>query len=112
MPPHRLGELLDPVDLAEHLDKLELGFGQVCQVAGISRMQLEYWTEKARIPTKGRKHRIYDRDSVETVLLIKQARDRGLGLRAAIEAARRLKEQGGALGDGDVPRVPESARRS
>lgn len=109
MAPHRLRGLLEPVDLAEYLDKLELGFGQVCQLAEISRMQLDYWTEKARIPTKGRKHRIYGRDSVETVLLIKQARDQGLGLQAAIEAAARVKEQDPGDRHRGAPRAPEPA---
>jgi DNA-binding transcriptional MerR regulator len=67
--------------------------GQVCQIAGISKMQLDYWTNKAQIPTKGRKQRIYDMDALETVMLIKQAKDKGLNLGAAIEAARRFRER-------------------
>jgi DNA-binding transcriptional MerR regulator len=85
-------DLLEPVDLAEHLDKLELYLGQVCRLAGISKMQLDYWTNRAHIPTKGKKQRIYDRDAIETVLLIKQAKDKGLNLAAAIEAARSFRE--------------------
>jgi DNA-binding transcriptional MerR regulator len=65
----------------------------VCQIAGISKMQLDYWTNKAQIPTKGRKQRIYDMDAVETVMLIKQAKDKGLNLGAAIEAAQRFRER-------------------
>ncbi|OFW50043.1 MAG: hypothetical protein A2146_08320 [Actinobacteria bacterium RBG_16_67_10] len=84
-------DLLEPVNLAEHFDKLELYLGQVCRVAGISKMQLDYWTNKAQIPTKGRKQRIYDMDAVETVMLIKQAKDKGLNLGTAIEAAREFK---------------------
>ena len=83
-------DLLEPINLAEHLDKVELYLGQVCQIAGISKMQLDYWTNKAQIPTKGKKQRIYDMDALETVMLIKQAKDKGLNLGAAIEAARRL----------------------
>ena len=86
-------DLLEPIDLAEHLDKVELYLGQVCQIAGISKMQLDYWTNKAQIPTKGRKQRIYNMDAVETVMLIKQAKDKGLNLGAAIEAARRFRER-------------------
>ena len=85
-------ELLEPVDLAEHLDKVELYLGQVCRLAGISKMQLDYWTNKAQIPTKGKKQRIYDMDAVETVMLIKQAKDKGLNLGAAIDAAHRFRE--------------------
>src|SRR5712692_1785267 len=73
-------DLLEPIDLAEHLDKVELYLGQVCQIAGISKMQLDYWTNKAQIPTKGKKQRIYDMAALETVMLIKQAKDKGLNL--------------------------------
>ena len=85
-------DFLEPINLSEHLDKLELYLGQVCQIAGISKMQLDYWTNKAQIPTKGKKQRIYDIDALETVMLIKQAKDKGLNLGAAIEAARRFRE--------------------
>ena len=89
-------DFLEPIDLAEHLDKIELYLGQVCQIAGISKMQLDYWTNKAHIPTKGNKQRIYDIDALETVMLIKQAKDKGLNLGAAIEAARRFRESNSA----------------
>ena len=86
-------DFLEPINLADHLGKVELYLGQVCQIAGISKMQLDYWTNKAQIPTKGRKQRIYDADAVELVMLIKQAKDKGLNLSAAIDAARRFREQ-------------------
>ena len=86
-------ELLEPIDIAEHLDKIELYLGQVCAIAGISKMQLDYWTNKAQIPTKGKKQRIYDMDAVETVMLIKQAKDKGLNLGAAIAAAREFQSR-------------------
>ena len=92
--------LLEPIDLAEHLDKLELSLGQVCRLAGISRMQLDYWTTKAQIPTKGRKQRLYDMKAVERVMLIKQARDKGLELDAAIEVAERFQSERRASGRG------------
>jgi DNA-binding transcriptional MerR regulator len=88
-------DLLEPVNVSEHFAKVELYLGQVCQIAGISRMQLDYWTTKARIPTKGRKQRTYDIDALETVMLIKQAKDKGLNLGAAIEAAHRFREERG-----------------
>jgi DNA-binding transcriptional MerR regulator len=53
-------------------------------------MQLDYWTTKARLPTKG-KQRLYSLDAVETVMLIKQGKDKGLSLQAAIDAAQRFK---------------------
>jgi DNA-binding transcriptional MerR regulator len=90
-------DILEPVNLSEHLDKIELYLGQVCQIAGISKMQLDYWTNKAQIPTKGKKQRIYDIDALETVMLIKQAKDKGLNLGAAIEAARRFRSASGQL---------------
>jgi DNA-binding transcriptional MerR regulator len=80
--------LLEPVNIAERLPQLELYLSQVCTMAGISKMQLDYWTTKADIPTKGNKQRIYDMESVEMVMLIKQAKDKGLNLGAAISAAR------------------------
>ena len=92
-------DLLEPIDLAEHLDKIQLYLGQVCQIAGISKMQLDYWTNKAQIPTQGRKQRIYDMDALETVMLIKQAKDKGLNLGAAIEAAQRFRELNGSVDD-------------
>ena len=96
-------DVLEPIDLSEHLDKVELYLGQVCRLAGISKMQLDYWTNKAQIPTKGKKQRIYDMDAVETVMLIKQGKDKGLNLGAAIDAARRFREQQAA-------RPPPTAR--
>ena len=90
-------DILEPVNLSEHLDKIELYLGQVCQIAGISKMQLDYWTNKAQIPTKGKKQRIYDIEALETVMLIKQAKDKGLNLGAAIEAARRFRSANGQL---------------
>jgi hypothetical protein len=101
-------DLLEPVDLSKHLDKLELTLGQVCRVAGISKMQLDYWTTKASIPTKGRKQRIYDRDAIETVLLIKQGKDKGLNLGAAIDAARSFKAEHRTGRDG-IAAVPAHA---
>ena len=84
-------DLLEPVSLDDRLPMLELYLGQVCSLAGISKMQLDYWTTKADIPTKGRKQRVYDMDAVELVMLIKQAKDKGLNLSAAISAAREFQ---------------------
>ena len=100
MPPSSQVDLLEPINLADHLDKVELYLGQVCQIAGISKMQLDYWTTKAQIPTKGRKQRIYDMDAVEIVMLIKQGKDKGLNLATAIDAARKFKAE-------RAPRRPE-----
>ena len=87
-------DILEPVNLSEHLDKIELYLGQVCQIAGISKMQLDYWTNKADIPTKGKKQRMYDMHAVELVMLIKQAKDKGLNLQAAIAAAHEFQARG------------------
>ena len=92
-------DLLEPVDVMRHLRRLELSLGQVCRAAGVSKTQLDYWTTRARIPTRGKKQRLYTLDALETVLLIKQGKDRGLSLQAAIEAAGRFKAA-------KAPRVP------
>ena len=84
-------DLLEPVNLDDRLPMLELYLGQVCSLAGITKMQLDYWTTKAEIPTKGRKQRVYDMEAVELVMLIKQAKDKGLNLGAAIAAAREFQ---------------------
>ncbi|HEY4347609.1 MAG TPA: MerR family transcriptional regulator [Gaiellaceae bacterium] len=81
--------------MAAHVGRIELYLGQVCRLAGISKMQLDYWTSKAHIPTKGKKQRIYDMDAIELVMLIKQGKDKGMNLAEAIEAARRFREQAG-----------------
>jgi DNA-binding transcriptional MerR regulator len=86
-------DVLEAIEMIEHLDKIELYLGQVCAIAGISKMQLDYWTNKAQIQTKGKKQRIYDMEAVETVMLIKQGKDKGLNLGAAIDAARRFQAQ-------------------
>ena len=99
MSTRRAEDLLQPVDVLRNLSKLDLTLGQVCRVAGVSRMQLDYWTTKARIPTKGKKQRLYSLDAVETVMLIKQGKDKGLSLQAAIDAAARFKAA-------KTPRVP------
>ena len=92
-------DLLEPVDVMRHLRRLELSLGQVCRAAGVSKTLLDYWTTRARIPTRGKKQRLYTLDALETVLLIKQGKDRGLSLQAAIEAAGRFKAA-------KAPRVP------
>ena len=91
MAPSRHVDLLEPIDFSQHLAKVELYLGQVCQIAEISKMQLDYWTNKAQIQTKGKKQRIYDINALETVMLIKQAKDKGLNLGAAIDAARTFR---------------------
>jgi DNA-binding transcriptional MerR regulator len=96
-------DLLEPVRLEERLSHLELYLSQVCALAGVSKMQLDYWTTKAAIPTKGRKQRVYDIEAVELVMLIKQAKDKGLNLGAAIAAAREFQERRARGGDGTAP---------
>src|SRR3954471_12859184 len=71
----RQADLLEPVDLPSRLDQLDLYLGQVCTVAGISKMQLDYWTTKGGIETNGREQRTYDMRSVELVMRIKLAEE-------------------------------------
>jgi DNA-binding transcriptional MerR regulator len=89
----RQSDLLSAVSVADRVDDLQFTVGQVCRIAGITKMQLDYWTERGSIPTQGRKQRLYDAPAVEMVMLIKQARDLGFDVNAAIAAAREFVER-------------------
>lgn len=78
--------LRDVIALDARLDDLQLTVGQVCRVAGISKMKLDYWTIKARIPTQGNKQRLYDLEALKTILLIKRSLASGHTLAAAVAA--------------------------
>ena len=84
-------DLLEPINVLSSLREVELTLGQVCRAAGITKMQLDYWTQRADIATHGHKQRTYDVAALETVLLIKQGKDRGLSLSAAIAAVREFQ---------------------
>ena len=43
-------DLLEDVSVAERVTDLEFTVGQVCRVAGITKMQLDYWTQRGDIP--------------------------------------------------------------
>src|SRR6476469_10898167 len=86
-------DLLEAVSVADRVGELQFTVGKVCRMAGITKMQLDYWTERGSIPTQGKKQRLYDASSVETVMLIKQARDLGFDVNAAISAAREFVER-------------------
>ena len=88
----RQAELLEQVSVADRVFELEFTVGQVCKIAGITKMQLDYWTVRGEIPTQGKKQRLYDSGAVETVMLIKQARDLGFDVNAAIAAAKEFQE--------------------
>jgi DNA-binding transcriptional MerR regulator len=87
----RQAELLETVSVADRVVDLEFTVGQVCRIAGITKMQLDYWTLRGDIPTLGKKQRLYDASAVETVMLIKQARDLGFDVNAAIAAAKEFQ---------------------
>lgn len=87
----RQSDLLEDVSVARCVVDLEFTVGQVCKIAGISKMQLDYWTARADIATLGKKQRLYDWHAVEFVMLIKQARDLGFDVNAAIAAAREFQ---------------------
>jgi DNA-binding transcriptional MerR regulator len=93
--------LLEAVSVAERVGELEFTVGQVCKIAGITKMQLDYWTVRGDIPTRGKKQRLYDSGAVETVMLIKQARDLGFDVNAAIAAAKEFQGLA-AAGDADA----------
>ena len=78
--------LRDVIHLDARFDLLRLTVGQVCRVAGISKMKLDYWTIKARIPTEGNKQRLYDLEALKTILLIKRSLESGRTLAGAIAA--------------------------
>ena len=101
----RQSDLLEAVNVADRVVDLEFTVGQVCRIAGITKMQLDYWTVRGDIPTKGRKQRLYDSSAVETVMLIKQARDLGFDVQAAISAAREFQEHRGAEERGEARRA-------
>jgi hypothetical protein len=84
----RQSDLLEDVSVASRVVDLEFTVGQVCKIAGITKMQLDYWTVRGDIPTLGKKQRLYDSHAVEFVMLIKQARDLGFDVNAAIAAAK------------------------
>ena len=100
----RQSELLEDVSVASRVVDLEFTVGQVCRIAGITKMQLDYWTVRGDIPTLGKKQRLYDSHAVETVMLIKQARD--LGLR------RERRDRGGEGVPGHARRGARADRRS
>jgi DNA-binding transcriptional MerR regulator len=102
----RQSDLLEAVSVADRVGDLEFTVGQVCRIAGITKMQLDYWTVRGDIPTKGKKQRLYDSDAVETVMLIKQARDLGFDVNAAISAAKEF------LAQRDAERTQEQVRRA
>jgi DNA-binding transcriptional MerR regulator len=102
----RQSELLEDVSMAERVAELEFTVGQVCKIAGITKMQLDYWTVRGEIPTRGKKQRLYDSHAVETVMLIKQARDLGFDVNAAIAAAMEYQ------GMRDVERAETAERRA
>src|SRR3954471_8216531 len=89
----RQSDLLSAVSVADRVDDLQFTVGQVCRIAGITKMQLDYWTERGSIPTQGRKQRLYDAPAGEMVMLIKQARHLGFDVNAAIAAAREFVER-------------------
>ena len=88
-------DLLRPVDIATRIGDVLFTVGQVCTIAGITKMQLDLWTERAAIETLGAKQRLYDVDAVEHVMLIAQARSVGFSVDAAIDAAALFRSRHG-----------------
>jgi DNA-binding transcriptional MerR regulator len=80
-------DFLEPVRIADHLDGVVFAVWQVCRLVDITKMQLNYWTERAAISTAGSTQRLYDANAVELLMLIKQGRDLGFDVPTAIEAA-------------------------
>ena len=84
-----------PVDIATRIGDVLFTVGQVCTIAGITKMQLDLWTERAAIETLGAKQRLYDVHAVEHVMLIAQARRLGFSVDAAIDAAASFRSRHG-----------------
>jgi DNA-binding transcriptional MerR regulator len=102
----RQSDLLEDVSVASRVVDLEFTVGQVCKIAGITKMQLDYWTVRGDIPTLGKKQRLYDSHAVEFVMLIKQARGLGFDVNAAIAAAKEYQ------GIRDTQRSDQQIRRA
>jgi DNA-binding transcriptional MerR regulator len=98
-------DLLEAVSVADRVGELQFTVGQVCRMAGITKMQLDYWTERGSIPTQGKKQRLYDASSVETVMLIRQARDLGFDVNAAIAASKDFQARQETLVDRNRTRL-------
>ena len=98
-------DLLEAVSVADRVGELQFTVGQVCRMAGITKMQLDYWTERGNIPTQGKKQRLYDASAVETVMLIKQARDLGFDVNAAIAASKDFQARQTTLEDRSRTRI-------
>jgi DNA-binding transcriptional MerR regulator len=98
-------DLLEAVSVADRVGELQFTVGQVCRMAGITKMQLDYWTERGSIPTQGKKQRLYDAAAVETVMLIKQARDLGFDVNAAIAASKDFQARQASTADRGQLRV-------
>ena len=79
---------VDPVDLSQLLQRLELGIGQAAHLCGVSIRQLSYWTDKGLVhPNERKGSRTYDYPAIEKVCLIKQALDQGYSLEGAVAEA-------------------------
>ena len=89
MAPSTQADLLEPINFSPSISTRSSSIsGRSAQIAGISKMQLDYWTNKAQIRPRDASNGSTTWTQVETVMLIKQAKDKGLNLEAAIEAAR------------------------
>jgi hypothetical protein len=86
--PTTLTNLLREETVSDHVAALQFSVGQVCQLAGITKMQLDYWTARAAITTHGKVQRLYDADGVRLVLLMKQARELGFDVKTSVRMVR------------------------
>ena len=89
-------DLLEAVSVADRVGELQFTVGQVCRMAGITKMQLDYWTERGSIPTQGKKQRLYDAAA---------ARDLGFDVNAAIAASKDFQARQASTAERDQLRV-------
>ena len=80
---------LRPVDLSRLCERLHLSIGAAAGLCGVSKRQLAYWTEVGLIEESGSSpaKRTYGWPTIEKVCLIKQGKDGGLTLDAAVAQA-------------------------
>ena len=80
---------LRPVDLSRLCQRLHLSIGATAELCGVSKRQLQYWTDRGLIQESGSSpaKRSYRWSGIEKVCLIKQGKDAGLSLEAAVAQA-------------------------
>lgn len=97
------GGLGQPIDFEELLPRLELTIGQLARLADLSVRQVSYWTAKGILSPSNQRKRVYGADALRKALLIREAREQGIGLAEATRVAEeRLRHEAERLLEGRV----------